>query len=485
MSASVSTTKQKRKHVKFARRINRKKKVTVGRPNLPNSSQKRKTARLKRQESNRKKKAKRREEQAALHAKKIFNFFDESAINSIGKMTRFLIRRSKLVPAYFLSTLILSYLSNGDKALILMAVNLADWFKIDVSAQALSERLKNKRTVNFLKECFVLSLNMKLKPCISNNGYAKYLTMFREIKIGDSTSIELSESLAKNFKGSGGGASKSALKLNFLMDMFSNSTTQIDVKRGSCSDRRFVKSTVRYMKKGELLIKDLGYFSLEAFKTIATKKAFYISRLLKSVKVYITNSSDDPINIGEFLKKATNNGKKIIDQHVFIGHQKLPSRLIAFKTPKWVREQRLKKFKAMHKKEPDEEYIIWAGYSVFITNIDNGVCSRELIIELYSIRWQIELLFKSYKSTLKLDIIRGTSRNSVLCMIYTKLIGILISEKLISFAAKICEEDNRELSVLRQLCLQVYDNYDCRSQPFHLESFSQSSISTLVAAGGV
>ena len=43
---------------------------------------------------------------------------------------------------------------------------------------------------------------------------------------------------------------------------------------------------------------------------------------------------------------------------------------------------------------------------VFITNIANNTCSAELIVELYSIRWQIELLFKAFKSTLKLNTLK-------------------------------------------------------------------------------
>lgn len=445
MTRSLSTAKRKRKIIKHARRINRKKKVR-NRSNLLSSTQKQKAAKKRKQESNKIKKIRKKTEQARRHAEQISNFFNEATLDFMAKASGFLIKKSKLSPLYFLSTLVLSYFSSGDISLVLMATNLSDWFGISASAQAISERLQKTSTVNFFKNCLALSLEKKLQPLDLDTKYKQFLPMFRGIKIGDSTSIELSESLSKPFKGSGGGASKSALKLNFVYDIFNNLTTLIDIKRGNRSDRKLVNGAVRYLKKGELLIRDLGYFSLDIFKKIAEKKAFFISRLLKIVIVRL-NSNEDPINIVEFLKKATRNGKNIVNEEVFVGHQKFPVRLIAFKTPKWVVKQRVKKFKASHKKEPDEEYVIWSGYSIFITNVANKMCSAELIVELYSIRWQIELLFKSFKSTLKLDVIRGTSRNSVLCIVYAKLIGIVIAERAISFAAAICAENDRELSI--------------------------------------
>lgn len=446
MSRRLSTRKQKCKAIKHARRINRQKKVEKKRiRNALNSAEKLKSEAKKRRESNKKKKIAKKAERARQQAKQISLFFNEVTLELMAKACGFLIKKSKLSPLYFLSTLVFSYFSMGDISLILMAANLSDWFGISASAQAISERLRKKSTVNFFKNCLSLSLEKKLKP-ISDSKYKQHLSIFKGIKVGDSTSIELSESLSKPFKGSGGAASKSALKLNFVYDIYNNLTTVIDIKRGSRSDKKLVNGAVRCIKKGELLIRDLGYFSIDIFKKITKKKAFYISRLLKMVNISL-NPTGDPVEIGEFLKKATRNGRNIVDQQVFIGYEKLPARLIAFKTPKWVVKQRIKKFKASHKKEPSEEYVVWCGYSVFITNVGIDMCSAELIVELYTIRWQIELLFKSFKSTLKLDVIRGTSRNSVLCIVYAKLIGIILAEKVISFAAGICAENDRELSV--------------------------------------
>lgn len=445
MSNSLSTKRKIRKSISDARKNSRPKKKKSYRSNPFGSRQARKVIRNREIVANKNKNEKKKGERARRYAKAILAPFDEVKLNIMAKASEFLKRKSKLMPVYFIAALVFTYLSNGNQSILLISSNLDRWFSITVTAQAISNRLKNRSTAKFLKKLFLFQLNQKLETCFAT-AYSKYLTVFKSIKIADSTNIELSEHTAKSLKGSHGNASKSSLKLNFLLDVFSLITTKVDLKSGNCSDKQFSKNISRWLKRGELLIRDLGYFSLEAFKSIEALGAYYLSRLQKGVLIYINKEHDSPINIEMYLKKGIRKNRKIIDIPVFLGTQKLPSRLIVFKTPKWVTNQRLKKYKISHKKIPNEDYKIWSGYSFFITNVDKLNCSSEAIFELYKIRWQIELVFKSYKSTFRLDVIRGTSRSSVLCIVYAKLIGILISERVASFAAGECEANDRELS---------------------------------------
>ncbi len=445
MSRTVSKNKRKSKTIKNSRRINRSPKKDKHNSNPFGSAIKRKkNSQVKRTNRNIARNKKKIAE-ARRYAKKMLNFFNSDTINNLAITTGFLLRCSKLIPVCFLSGFALSYFSDGAKSLELIGSNLLEWFDISVSAQALSDRLKNKKTVKFFKKSYQFLLKQKCETHILKTGYGKFLTMFKGIKIGDSSQIELSKKLAKHFKGSGGAASKSALKLNVLFDLSTNTTVNVDIKPGSYSDSKLGLSDIQYLKKGELLIRDLGYFMIDSLKKVSDMGAYYLSRLKKDVKIFLSESDEKAIE-RNFLKKETKNGRKIVDMQIFLGHQKLPSRLIAFKVPKWVLKQRLKKFKSSNKKEPSEEYVEWAGFTAFITNIDGSICAAELIVELYTLRWQIELLFKSYKSTLKIDVIRGTHPNSVLCIVYAKLIGILIAEKIISFVTTTCEE-NQEISI--------------------------------------
>lgn len=50
-------------------------------------------------------------------------------------------------------------------------------------------------------------------------------------------------------------------------------------------------------------------------------------------------------------------------------------------------------------------------WSIFITNTDQTMLSLNQVISTYKARWQIELLFKLYKSQMKLENVKGKSKS--------------------------------------------------------------------------
>jgi hypothetical protein len=54
------------------------------------------------------------------------------------------------------------------------------------------------------------------------------------------------------------------------------------------------------------------------------------------------------------------------------------------------------------------------------------VWAPEIIGTVYRIRWQIELIFKCWKSRLEIHYLKGTNYHRILCLIYAKLILILL-----------------------------------------------------------
>ena len=68
-----------------------------------------------------------------------------------------------------------------------------------------------------------------------------------------------------------------------------------------------------------------------------------------------------------------------------------------------------------------------AGYNIFITNASPELVKTEQIYGFYRLRWQIELLFKIWKSVFELDQVGKMSIARFECYLYGKLIAILIS----------------------------------------------------------
>jgi IS4 transposase len=360
------------------------------------------------------------------------------SVDYLAEKTGFLTRQRKILPLGFLVTLAYGLFGSGGKSLNLLVSNMQDWFGIKITAQGLSKKLKQKCSVKFLKQAFMDVLNFQLANSFKNR-YADLFKCFSAIKIEDSTSFQLNKKLKKKFRGTGGAASPAAMKLNVCCDVMSNTVTHADISACVKSDQKFANNIEKTMKKGELLIRDLGYFNLMAISKMKELGVYFLSRLQKGISVFLLDSNTS-LNLQEFLAKHTKEGKTI-DQDMCIGEKKVRVRFIAVAVPEEVRKKRIQRYGTLRKKIPTEEYITWCGYSIFVTNVSKKMLSSELIMACYKIRWQIELFFKSLKQTLSIDVIKTKNANSTTCMIYAKLIAIFTASIVISYASSISEEE--------------------------------------------
>jgi hypothetical protein len=76
------------------------------------------------------------------------------------------------------------------------------------------------------------------------------------------------------------------------------------------------------------------------------------------------------------------------------------------------------------------EKLTWLQWNVYITNVPQTMLTFDQTVLLYRLRWQIELLFKLWKSEAQLDRVAGRLRERVLCEIYAKLIGMVVFQYL-------------------------------------------------------
>ncbi len=72
------------------------------------------------------------------------------------------------------------------------------------------------------------------------------------------------------------------------------------------------------------------------------------------------------------------------------------------------------------------------NWSLFITNVPATMLTLRQVVILYAVRWQIELIFKVWKSECELDRVAGQHRARVLSELYAKLIGMVILQFLLA-----------------------------------------------------
>ena len=66
------------------------------------------------------------------------------------------------------------------------------------------------------------------------------------------------------------------------------------------------------------------------------------------------------------------------------------------------------------------------AWSVFITNVPRDWLAAKDIMLLYRLRWQVELIFKLWKSLAKLDAIAHCGPHRFLCQFYARLLALLV-----------------------------------------------------------
>lgn len=386
----------------------------------------------------------------------LFSIFNLDILNKLAKETGFIKRTGGEITAFaFMYIVSFGFLGNGAIALNYLVAGLSEHFNIIVTPQALSKRINNPYATKFLKSVFQKLLGIQIKLGLKNQFSEKF-SMFTGIYLQDSSQIEVNEELSEHFKGPGGGASSSGIKLDFIYDIANCLIHAIKLSGATVNDQTNSKEILKCLKLGSLVIRDLGYFTIDSLRKIA-ECGFYLTRLSISTNIYLNQNDDKPLDVPKYLEKLKSEGKSSSNIKVYIGKlERFETRLVAEKVPQTVLTQRLQRFKKERKKTPSEYYTEWCGYSIFITNIVEEMFSGKMILELYKIRWQIELVFKNFKSNIQINILKGTNKHRITSLIYGKLITIVLIYILQNFVTNIAKD--KEISGDKLTKLLISDN---------------------------
>jgi len=382
-------------------------------------------------------------------SEQVKRFFNREEIESIARSTNFVQRKSKLTGYLFATAIMFSLLIHSTPTLEQL-VGLLELYinDLELSREAIHQRI-NKYAVDFLKALLSRAIQIRF----ASLPKIKLLRQFNSIKIMDSTSFQLPENLAPLFSGSGGNASAAAAKIQFEYDLKSCEFSYL-VESGNSPDNCQENSFLANIHKKDLIIRDLGYFNIAIFKKVDEKGAYYLTRYMPRVNIFIKNENGafHKIDLLKLIKKMKH---PIIEQEIYFYCKdgKTKTRLIIEKVPDIVKEQRLRKINKNDKrrgKTTSRETRDLQTVNLFITNAPNDLLTKETIRVLYGIRWQIELIFKNWKSNFHLDKYTGYRPERIECFLYSRLLLIFITTKIFSWIRnKLWTAHKTELSEFR------------------------------------
>jgi hypothetical protein len=378
----------------------------------------------------------------------IQRFFTDDVLEQLARETKFVQRESKINGQNFFDIIVFNNEQLKQQSLNDLAIDLTERYGIKITKQSLHDRF-NERALAFLQHALERLLNQQLDvaPLLAT------ATAFERILIKDSICFQIDESLAASYPGSGGSGSAAAVRIQFEYDLLNGHINDLSVQAFNDQDAIDSMETLELTQQGDLIIRDLAYMNLGVIKRLIDKGAFLLCRLQYNVNVY--EMKDHSYEVLDFVKLRNfmqQNNLAVIEKEVYLGSaQRLKLRLIIHLLPDDVLAQRLRKAQRNNNKKGrsqlSKKYKARAALNMFITNATEHQIPLTTVGSFYRLRWQIELMFKIWKSLCHIDKVKQVKKERLECYIYAKLIGIVLSWQIIWTVAKFTlAKDNKALS---------------------------------------
>jgi len=346
----------------------------------------------------------------------------------LARSSGFVRRATKITGPAFVQGLTFGWLSNPNATLEELAQSLAN-AGAPVTAQALDQRFTPK-AAQFL---LAVLQDAVTRVVASDPVAVPILQRFPGgVAVIDATKLSLPDALGHVWPGCGSGqdyGGRASLKLQVQLNLLTGQLTGPFPEPGRASDQRSVVQTTR-LPRGTLRLADLGYFCLATFTDFNRQGIYWLSRLEHGTKLF--DAAGTKWSLAAFLRHQP---KGPVDVAVEVGvAERVPCRLIAKRVPAAVlaqRRERIRK-KAMKKGHRlDKDRWALAAWTVYITNVPAALLSAEEAFVLGRCRWQIELLFKLWKSEGHIDESRSAKPWRILCEVYAKLLGMVVQHWLL------------------------------------------------------
>ncbi len=341
--------------------------------------------------------------------------------NTAARSTGFIQRQRQITGASFVQALVFGFLAKPTMSLDQLA-QTATVVGTPISAQGLDQRFTRPAA-----ECLRAVLGAAVQQLVSADPVAiPLLQRFTGVYLLDSTTIMLPDALQQEWQGNGGSTAvgtSAALKVQVLWDLAAGSLQHVGFQPGRAHDHVAAAQDVR-LPAGALRIADLGYFGLDRLGTLAAQQVFVLSRLHVQVALY------DPAGQRCDLLQLLRQAGATLDHAVLIGaRQRLPARLLAVPVPQEVAEQRRRRMRrefADQGKTPTARTLALLGWTIALTTVPVERLSLAEALVLLRARWQIELLFKLWKSHGQVDSWRSHQPWRILCEVYAKLLAMIV-----------------------------------------------------------
>ncbi|QUW21859.1 IS4 family transposase [Sporosarcina sp. Marseille-Q4063] len=382
-------------------------------------------------------------------------------LSKIAKDTKFIQRNRQLSVIKFLEILFAEPGNIAKKSLTELCLGLSH-VGVTMSKQGFDKKF-NENSVAFLKAVFLALFTIQMKLSIDKTTINSTID-FNTVRILDGTSIKLTKKLQFFYPGTVDAGAKCQIEFDYLTGRF----IYMEIQAGKAGDSASGIKRLESLQKNDLILQDLGYFQYKIFEKVDGKQAFYVSRAPADTMFYVDHPNPRYHKDGKIMKmyayerlyleeelKTMKRGTIREYPKVYLGKQaKYPTRLVIYRMTHEQEQRQEERIKRRGQTKPGKikkkSYDV-SSISVYVTNLPQKVPAEE-VPQLYRYRWQVELVFKSWKSDMEVDFYRNMKKERWECHFYAELILLLLS-LLITYQLRVYFKEERDIILSEQITM--------------------------------
>ena len=224
------------------------------------------------------------------------------------------------------------------------------------------------------------------------------------------------------------GAVKKTWHLHYGVELFSLTCNQFKLTEQSTGES--LKNFE--IKEKDLILADRAYGTITSIEHCLKSGGEFIIRIrIRNKSFNLYNEHGEKILLSDWLKTLGNQAEEITVYIKDSNKNLIPLRICAIKKTKEeiaIEEKRLKKLESKKQRIYSEDTKFTHQFMFVITSLPSSV-PAEKVLEFYRLRWQVELVFKRYKSLLGLGNIPTKTKESSEVWLNGKMFLALLIEK--------------------------------------------------------
>jgi hypothetical protein len=356
----------------------------------------------------------------------LYDLFNGTA-DELAKDTGFCQRKRQLTGSVFAQTLVFSLLEKPARSLQDFADFASEHLGVCVSHNAFDQRF-NESAPYFLASLFSAAFSRCLtaRPVL-----LPILRRFNGVFLRDASTVSLPDCLADLFPARKGkdGKPSAAVKLVLEMEITTGQFTEAQILAGLDNDKTS-QIAGKPLPKGSLLLEDMGFLCGDRLAEYILQGVYFLTRVPATTAFFEKKKRGKGygrLDLVAWLRQAKG---WHVERQIHVFHQeKLSLRLLAVRVPEEIAEQRREAARkdAVKRGRPvSHKKLELCQWNILVTNAPREKLSASNGWEVRRVRWQIELVFKVFKSEGGIEKTQGRSRERVMSELYAKLLAMVV-----------------------------------------------------------